>query len=291
MHQIDRTLIYCKFQQQKSRRRNFLRRLSAIYSLYRLAKHLTQQVCHALRSLDGGDHQQVAIHLRPVEVMSRAADELRQERPLGASVSLAEGVQVVGGVVEIGDLLHEGVMGQAFEVILLFQPVKNQLGLRFDLPGRAEICPLLAEVHRTDLPRTIVQVREKKLMDRLVVGEVKNAFQRALFQLGGVDIGGESLRLLQRGLVMDMQFIHQHSCAGVAVVLNGIDAVAISSSPLGWFGKTPQQLRRGHLTPQHTLALLPHLGRYLTALHADGGLRVLHGKCISFDALCPTAPV
>ena len=32
---------------------------------------------------------------------------------------------------------------------------------------------------------------------------------------------------------------------------------------------------------QRTLALLPHLGRYLTALHADGGLRVLHGKCIS----------
>ena len=46
----------------------------------------------------------------------------------------------------------------------------------------------------------------------------------------------------------------------------------------------PQQLRRGHLTTQHTLALLPHLGRYLTALHADGGLRVLHGICISFSA-------
>ena len=236
MHQIDRTLIYCKFQQQKSRRRNFLRRLSAIYSLYRLAKHLTQQIGYALRGLDGGDHQQVTIHFRPVEVMSRAADELRQERPLGASVSLAEGVQVVGGVVEIGDLLHEGVMGQAFEVILLFQPVKNQLGLRFDLPGRAEICPFLADVHRADLPCPIVQVREKKLMDRLVVGKIKNAFQRALFQLGGVDIGGESLRLLQRGLVMDMQFVHQHRCAGVAVVLNGIDAVRhiIVTSRLVW---------------------------------------------------------
>ena len=62
-----------------------------LYSLYRLAKHLTQQVCHALRGLDGGDHQQVAIHLRPVEVISRAADKLRQERPLGAPVALAEG--------------------------------------------------------------------------------------------------------------------------------------------------------------------------------------------------------
>ena len=59
---------------------------------------------------------------------------------------------------------------------------------------------------------------------------------------------------------------------------------AISSSPLGWFGKTPQQLRRGHLAPQHPLALLPHLGRHLAALHADGGLRVLHRKCISFVA-------
>ena len=26
------------------------------------------------------------------------------------------------------------------------------------------------------------------------------------------------------------------------------------------------------------------LAKYLTALHADGGLRVLHGKCISFVA-------
>ena len=225
MHQIDRTLIYCKFQQQKSRRRNFLRRLSAIYSLYRLAKHLTQQVCHTLRGLDGGDQQQVAVHLRPVEVMSRAANELRQECPLGASVALAEGVQVVGRAVKIGDLLHECVMGQAFEIILFLQPVKDQLGLRFDLPGRAEVRAFLTDIHRADLTCPIVQVRGKKLMDRLVVGKVKNAFQLALFQLGGVDIGGESLRLLQRGLVMDMQFVHQHRCAGVAVVLNGIDAV------------------------------------------------------------------
>ena len=46
----------------------------------------------------------------------------------------------------------------------------------------------------------------------------------------------------------------------------------------------PQQLRRSHLATQHTLALLPHLGRHLTALHADGGLRVLHGNCISLVA-------
>ena len=52
-------------------------------------------------------------------------------------------------------------------------------------------------------------------------------------------------------------------------------------SPLGWFGKMPQQFSRGHLATQHTLALLPHLGCHLTALHADGGLRVLHRKCIS----------
>ena len=71
-----------------------------LYSLDRLAKHLTQQVCHTLRGLNGGDHQQVAIHLRPVEVMSRAANELRQERPLGTPVALAEGVQVVGGAVK-----------------------------------------------------------------------------------------------------------------------------------------------------------------------------------------------
>ena len=56
---------------------------------------------------------------------------------------------------------------------------------------------------------------------------------------------------------------------------------AISSSPLGWFCKTPQQLRRGHLATQHPLALLPHLRRHLTALHADGGFRVLHGNRIS----------
>lgn len=73
---------------------------SILFLIYRFAKHLTQQICHALRGLDGGDHQQVAIHLRPVEVISRAADKLRQKRPLGASVALAEGMQVVGGAVK-----------------------------------------------------------------------------------------------------------------------------------------------------------------------------------------------
>ena len=158
-----------------------------LYSLYRLAKHLTQQVCHALRCLDGGDHQQVAIHLRPVEVISRAADKLRQKRPLGAPVALAEGMQVVGRTVKVGELLHECVMGQALEVILLLQPVKNQLGLRFDLPSRAEIRSLLAKVHRADLPRPIVQVREKELMNRLIVGKIKNAAE-----LSNIDGIGEA---------------------------------------------------------------------------------------------------
>lgn len=86
---------------------NFFKRVGAgnscagslLYSLDRLTKHLTQQVCHALCGLNGGDHQQVAVHLRPVEVISRAADKLRQKRPLGASVALAEGMQVVGRTV------------------------------------------------------------------------------------------------------------------------------------------------------------------------------------------------
>lgn len=203
----------------------FILWIGSTYSPNCLAKRLTKQVCYALCSLDGSDHQQVSIYLRPVEVMPCITDELREERPLGASVSLAEWMQVVSGAVEVGDFLHECIVGQAFEIILLLQPVKNQFSLGFNLLGRTEIRALLAEVHRAGLSRPIVQVREKKLMDCLVMGEVKNAFQRALFQLGGVDISGESLRLLQRGFVMDMRFVHQYRCAGVAVVLDWIDAV------------------------------------------------------------------
>ena len=45
------------------------------------------------------------------------------------------------------------------------------------------------------------------MMDRLVVGKVKSAFKRLFFQLGGVNICGESFRFLQGLLVTDIQLI------------------------------------------------------------------------------------
>ncbi len=36
---------------------------SLLYSLDRLAKYLTQQVCRALRRLNGRNHQQIAVHI------------------------------------------------------------------------------------------------------------------------------------------------------------------------------------------------------------------------------------
>ena len=61
----------------------------------RFLKYFLQQIRYALRCLDRCDHQQIAVHLRPVDVVSGVADELCQESPLGASIALPKGVAVL----------------------------------------------------------------------------------------------------------------------------------------------------------------------------------------------------
>lgn len=94
--------------------------------------HLSQQICHALGGLDSGDHEQVSVHLRPVDVISRAADELCQEGTLGTAITLAERVEVIGGAIKIHDLVCKGIVGQTSKVILILQTIENQNGASFD---------------------------------------------------------------------------------------------------------------------------------------------------------------
>ena len=67
----------------------------------RFREYLLQQIRHTLGRLDGGDHQQVAVYLGPVDVITGAADQLGQKGTLGAAVTFPKGVQVVGSAVEV----------------------------------------------------------------------------------------------------------------------------------------------------------------------------------------------
>jgi MFS family permease len=67
--------------------------------------------------------------------------------------------------------------------------------------------------------------QECSTMDCLV-GKVKSAFKRMLFQLGGVDVCGKSFCFVQGLLVTDIQFVDKNGCARMAVIRNTIHAVS-----------------------------------------------------------------
>lgn len=119
-------------------------------------KYLAQEICHALSCLDSGDHQQIAIYLRPVDGIARITDKLCQEGPLGSTVTLSEGVQIVGCAIEVHDLLHELIVGKSFKIVLLFETVKNQISLTLNIFSWTEIRSFLADIHGADLSRPVV---------------------------------------------------------------------------------------------------------------------------------------
>lgn len=59
----------------------------------------------------------------------------------------------------------------------------------------------------------------------LIIRKVKSAFKRVFFQLGGINICGEGLRLVQGFLVEYVQFIDENHRAKIAVAGNRINAV------------------------------------------------------------------
>ena len=64
-------------------------------------KNLFQQVRHALGGLDGGKHEQIAVHIGEIQLIPGGSDQLGQEHPLGSAVALLEGVKLIGGAVEV----------------------------------------------------------------------------------------------------------------------------------------------------------------------------------------------
>ena len=129
--------------------------LVVIYQ-YLSKEYLLQQVCYSLGCLDSSNHQKVAIHLGPVDVIARITDKLCQESPLGSAVALSERVQIIGCAIEVHNFLHKLIVGKSFKIVLFFETVKNQISLMLNILSRAEIRSLLADIHGADLSRPIV---------------------------------------------------------------------------------------------------------------------------------------
>ena len=89
-------------------------------------ENIFQQIRDTLGRLNGCYHQKVGIHISKIDLISGVADELRQECALGSAISLPEGMQSVGGAIEINDFLYELVVRQTFEIIAGPKPSKNQ---------------------------------------------------------------------------------------------------------------------------------------------------------------------
>ena len=75
-----------------------------------IVEDLPEQIRYALRRLDGGNHKQIRVHICKVDVIASEADQLRQKNTLRSAVPLAEGMQDVGGAIEINDFLNKGIV-------------------------------------------------------------------------------------------------------------------------------------------------------------------------------------
>ena len=137
------------------------------------SKNLFKKIRHALGGLDGRYHQKVGIHISEINFISGVEDELRQKHALGPAVALPERVQGIGDAIEIDDFLYELVVGQTFEIVADPEPFKNQSGLTFDVFGGGELRAFLADIYGADFSCPIIQVREEKTVNSLVVVEVK----------------------------------------------------------------------------------------------------------------------
>lgn len=60
------------------------------------------------------------------------------------------------------------------------------------------------------------------MVNRLVMGKIKDAFKRKLLQLGGVNVGDKGLRLIQRSLIPNIQLIDQYCGARITFLGNGL---------------------------------------------------------------------
>ena len=136
-------------------------------------ENIFQQIRDTLGRLNGCYHQKVGIHISKIDLISGVADELRQECALGSAISLPEGMQSVGGAIEINDFLYELVMGQTIEIIAGPKSPKNQGSLMFNTFSRGKMSPFFADVHSTNFACPFIQVREDETVNGLVVVEVE----------------------------------------------------------------------------------------------------------------------
>ena len=134
---------------------------------YAFTKYLFQQICYALCRLNRGDHQKLSIHVGKVDVVSSVADQLCQEGTLGSAVAFPERMQLIGHTIEVYDFLHEFIVRQTFEIIAIFQTLKNQLRLTLNILRKRKPCSFLADIHRPNLTSPVVQIREEKMVNAL----------------------------------------------------------------------------------------------------------------------------
>ena len=100
--------------------------LRSFQMLNAIFKDLPEEIRYTLRRLDGGNHKQFRVHICKVDVIAGAAYQLRQKNTLCSAVPLAEGMENVGGAIEINDFFDKSIMRQTFEKIVFPEPHEDQ---------------------------------------------------------------------------------------------------------------------------------------------------------------------
>ena len=100
------------------------------------------QIDHALRRLNGSNHQQICIHVSETIIVAGITNQLGQECPLCSAISLTEKMERIGHAIKICDFLYKFIVGQTLEEITLLQPLENLLRLALNLLLRRKLCAL-----------------------------------------------------------------------------------------------------------------------------------------------------
>ena len=178
-----------------------------------------QQCAHrgevAVRRGAGGVDVRVPVDVLPAQPVAGVAGQLTEERPLGAAVAFAKGMQCIDLGEQRGEAVEESVTDAPAQVVRGGEAAEDVCGGVDDLVRQAERRPGLDDQHGAQLPRPRIDVLEDRPVEGAQVVEVVSARDASAPQLVHAHTRQGPLRSRQLGAVGNAQSVTEDSGARI----------------------------------------------------------------------------